>query len=273
MRAAVLALLIGGCASSEPSVAEPSVAKVAESPPSAPAPDAEPKGDPITVVGVIHEDGTRICDEKGNEQWIDKYFQVGFTQLIIDGSVEAEVKGLHRRPVVVRGHVQNPPPGPTPPSGAECPIYQMRSDWVVTAEGVRIPRGTRAAPGVAVQEVRLFEGLEATHANDKDIRVELTNTLGVPLTEDQKVTAHYEGCFGKPGTHVETKTHKSPLPPGNATSWVFPKFIEDPEGRRGRRLYRLASIQLETKGDNLAFDFDAALHELGLDGITCPRKG
>jgi hypothetical protein len=233
--------------------------------------DTQPSGDTITVVGVIHQDGRRICDGRGNEEWVDLYYLAGFTPLVLDDAMTRAVAALHKRPVIVEGHVQSPPATEPVPNAAECPQYQARSDWVFTSEGVRIPRGTRAAEGVAAERVRAFEGLRVARAGAK-LQLWLTNPFDVPLAEKLAITVHYEGCFGKPGTDAQTSVRDAALAPGQVWHVEAPALLEDPQQPRGRQMFRADSIEVRAAGEGIAFDFDAALHELGLPGVQCPDR-
>jgi hypothetical protein len=232
--------------------------------------EAQPKGEAITVVGVIHQDGQRVCDGRGHEQWVDLRYEVGFTPLVVDDARTQDVAPLHKRAAIVFGHIQEPPPLHPVPSTGECPLYQMRSDWVVTAEGIRIPRGARAAVGVAVERVVPFEGLAVERAGET-LKLALTNAFEVPLADKLTLTLHYEGCFGKPGSAVRSEIRDGELAPGDTWRVELPAFVEDPAGPDGRQLFRADSIELRAEGKGVAFDFDAGFHEIGAQGIECPR--
>ena len=260
-------LLLCACASAE----KPEAAPVEAAPV---VPDsvieAEPKGHPITVVGVIHQDGQRICDGRGHEQWVDLRYEIGFTPLVIDEARTGDLATLHKRAAIVFGRVQEPPPSDPVPSTGECPLYQMRSDWMVTADGIRISRGVRAAEGVAVERIVPFEGLVVKRAGDT-LELALTNAFEVPLADDLTLTRHYEGCFGKPGSAMRSEIREGELAPGDTWRVQLPAFVQDPEGPDGRQLFRADSIELRAEGKGVAFDFDAGFHEIGAPGVECPR--
>lgn len=260
-------LLVCACASAEKPEAAPVEAKpvVPDS-----VVEAQPKGEAIIAVGVIHQDGQRICDGRGHEQWVDLRYEVGFTPLVVDEGRTQDVSQLHKRAAIVFGHVQEPPPANPVPSTGECPLYQMRSDWVVTAEGIRIPRGSRAAVGIAVERIVPFEGLAIERAGDT-LKLALTNALEVPLADKITLTLHYEGCFGKPGSTVRSEIRDGELAPGDTWRVELPAFVEDPTGPDGRQLFRADSIELHAEGKGVAFDFDAGFHEIGAEGVPCPR--
>ena len=268
----VLALALVACVSKvepETKQAEPMQAESPAVVPDAVA-ESQPSGEAITVVGVIHQDGQRICDGRGNEEWVDLYYLAGFTPLVLDDAMTRAVAALHRRPVIVEGHVQSPPPTDPVPNAGECPQYQARSDWVFTSEGVRIPRGPRAAEGVAATRVVPFEGLKVARAG-ATLQAWLTNSFEVPLTK-LAITVHYEGCFGKPGSDERTSLRDEPLPPGQAWHVEAPAILEDPQGPPGRQLFRADSVEVRAAAEGIAFDFDAAFHELGLPGVQCPDR-
>jgi hypothetical protein len=225
----------------------------------------------LTVVGVIHQDGQRVCDARGHETWVDLHYVVGFTPLVLEEATSPAVAALHRRPAIVVGRVQAPPSSTAVPSAGECPAYQMRSDWVLTAEGVRIPRGPRAAEGVAVERAAPFEGLKVARAGDM-LTLALTNPFDVPLEGELVLTVHYEGCFGKPGADVRSSTRPDPLPPGETWQVEAPALLHDAAGQPGRQLFRAHSIEVRAAGKGIAFDLDAAFHELGAQGVACPRE-
>jgi hypothetical protein len=270
MRRSLLAALVCACACA--STTEKPEAAPVEAKPVVPdsVMEAQPKGEAITVVGVIHQDGQRVCDGRGHEQWIDLHYEVGFTPLVVDDARAREVEPLHKRAAIVFGHVQAPPPANPVPSGGECPLYQMRSDWVVTAEGIRIPRGARAAEGIAVERIVPFEGLAVERAGDT-LKFALTNALEVPLADKLTLTLHYEGCFGKPGSTMRSQIREGELAPGDTWRAELPAFVHDPEGQDGRQVFRADSIELRAEGKGVAFDFDAGFHEIGAEGVPCPR--
>jgi hypothetical protein len=264
---------IAACASTaEPVPSQQAAAAPASKPmvPDGVAP-AEPDAARLTVVGVIHQDGQRICDARGHETWVDLHYVVGFTPLVLDEATSPAVAALHRRPANVVGRVQALPPSAAVPSGGECPVHQMRSDWVLTAEGVRIPRGPRAAEGVGVLRVAPFEGLQVARAGDT-LTLALTNPFDVPLEGELVLTVHYEGCFGKPGADVRSSTRPDPLPPGETWQVEAPALVHDAAGQPGRQVFRADSIEVRAAGNGIVFDFDAAFHELGAQGVACPRE-
>ncbi len=268
----LIALGLVGCASK----VAPAPAQAEATPSEAPAtvPDgiapSDPLADPITVVGVIHKDGQRICDARGIETWVNLYYLAGFTPLVLDDATRRDVEALYRRPAIVFGHVTAPPQPDPVPGGGECPIYQMRSDWVITAEGMRIPRGTRAAEAVAVERVAPFDGLHVDLRNAM-LQISLTNPFEVPL-EGLIITVNYEGCFGKPSSDARTTPHARALPPGETWRTEAPLFIEDPDAPTGRQVYNSSSIEVRARGQDIAFDFDATFHEIGVPSVSCPKR-
>lgn len=224
------------------------------------------------LVGELVEDGVQRCLADYKHDWVNLYHSVGFTPLKPAAGVD--LKPLEGALVVVEGHVDPAGLGRMAPVKHEgpCPMMQMRSDWVQTKSGMRVNRpgmGTVAGAFVAKQVSR-WDGLKVTRKGDV-LSVSLRNTFAVPLS-DVRVTLHYEGCYGKPGSTSETVTAAT-LAPGKALSGTFGAFKELGEHPSGRQLHAASSIQVRVGSDVVAFDFDYDVSSAGVDVSCKERKG
>ena len=217
-----------------------------------PAPEEAAVVEPTDVLlGVVHRDGVKACREGAWEiEWHHLFWEAGFVPLVGD---DAAIEPHHGKPVLVRGRPADASPHsrPLPPgyTSDRCPIPQMRSDMVESPDGMRLRRHERPLDAFEVASIEPFTGLAVTRDGDRAV-LKLTNTLGTALSEVELV-AHYEGCYGKPGT----KTVRAGV------------AALDPDAS----FYRLFSVELRAKGDRVWFDFDARLSELGAEPIQCPE--
>ncbi len=226
------------------------------------------------LVGVVHAAGTRVCDAAGNERWINRHQQIGFTRV-----TSAKPLPAGSVPVVAHGRpLAEAPIGtePMPDDAAPCPQAQMRDDWVETPEGMRVRRG--GGPGLAafaVDRVVPFAGLTATLEGDDALRVRFENTLDRTLEPPVEIIVHYEGCYGKPGATSRAFPNPGGLVPGAAVEETLPTF-DYRERVRGRGVddtarHRASSIEVRAKGANVHFDFDVDLDALGVK-VECDER-
>ncbi len=264
-RLAMWGLLAASCTSAPSAPDAPAPAAVR-------TPDREPVADPqeelSVLIGIVHDAGDLHCDPQtpDESQWVNPYFQVGFTALKLAGEVAPEISAHVRKPVILHGR-------PTAASVLErrvehdatsCVQYQMRSDMVRAPEGIRILRDTAMSANFEPQRVTEFGALEVSGAGES-LKFALTNPLHVPLTAPLEVVLHYEGCFGKPGARTVSKSRSGTFESGAIWRFDAPRILED-----GRK-YRLASAQIIYSDPKVHFDFDAQLSELGVEGVACPR--
>ena len=251
-------------------------ARADATPPAAPAARASAARDgaPVRVLGVLSRQHRRVCKPpRGDESWVDPRLEVGFVPLV--GNVE-RFAGLVGKLVVVEGTRAEPSAAPAADDEEICPLYQMRSDMVVTKGGMRLRRARSAAvaalPALRVTSVREYRGLSVSRDGDR-ITVELRNELGAALSQ-LAVTVHYEGCRGKPGADARTE-RVATLAPGATARLSFPALLDTPDrsdGRSGgrpdsRRPYAAHSVQLDGDGPVL-FDADVA----SVAGVRCPER-
>jgi len=272
--AAAFVIAALGCSKDAPEPAPQRSVETERPPAEASRPKAVAAG--AVLVGVVHEDGLHVCGANYKESWINKFRQVGFVRAVATPELDAELKAQMGKPVVARGRVTDRIPEGTeqPPAEiGECPQYQMRSDWVVTAGGMRIQRSpSPALPAFEVARVEPFDGLRA-EIDGTELKVELTNTLGVALANPVEVIVHYEGCYGKPGTEYRRLFGKQGLAPGEKLSGAVPLITEadrvpgNPRATRGHSAY---SIEVRAKGADVYFDLDVSVHALGAD-VKCPQ--
>ncbi len=238
----------------------------------------KPKLPEAVLVGTVARAGDQVCPKAGEDRWINVHYQVGFVPVIVSDADRAGLDALRGKLAVVYGQVadKGPPRDEQPPADAvECPPEQWRSDWVRGPDGVRMRRSD--GPGIAafaVERVEPFTGLSAG-IDGNGITVELQNMLKQPLAAPVELVAHYEGCYGKPGTRTETATAEGGLVTGERLSFSFPTMTTDHDdprlgGRRGKGEHAAHSIEIRASGKNVYFDADVPLSVYGI-AVDCPK--
>lgn len=260
-------MVLAACTKVEPSAVDP--------PAPAKAPEvAAPEGEGLELVGMVHEGGVRTCDASGKEFWGDSYWAVGFTPVVHDDALGERLASLEGRIVRVEGVVTEAAPtihgGQPPPSDAmPCPELQMRFDWELWPKRIRSRRGDE--PDVGTLHLRAVEPIEPLQARvDADAVVfGLTNPLSAPI-RDAKLIAHYEGCYGKPGTASQPRPLGT-LEPGASVGDISVPRIEQHEGPRGHD-HRLSAVRVRGEVDGAALDLDVPVSSLGVT-VECPDDG
>lgn len=256
--------------------------KVEPSPVDPPAPAAPqtseaqpvPSGDRIVVVGMVHEGGARSCDEAGNESWHSLYWAVGFTPVVHGDGVGKTLASLEGRIVRAEGVRTNADVtlhgGDAPPqSGMLCPMMQMRSDWELWPHGMRSRRGDE--PGIGGIHVTAVDAIEPFRARVRgdEVHFGVTNPFDAPI-RDATLIAHYEGCYGKPGTASERRPLGTSESGASLDDIPVPR-IERHDGPRGRD-HRLSAVRLRGEVEGGVLDLDVPVSSLGVT-VECPGKG
>ena len=86
---------------------------------------------------------------------------------------------------------------------------------------------------------------------------------------DVVLWTHYEGCFGKPGTHAED-TAVGELGVGAQASARVPMLSRRSGSPDGRHEFRAYSVRLEARGEGVVIDLDVPFDRLGVE-IECPN--
>ena len=264
-------LALASCTKVESSPADP---PAPPTPSAVSEPDAAPEGDGTVLLGMVHEGGVRTCDESGNESWSGLYWAVGFTPVVHDENVGKALASLEGRVVRVEGVVTESDAtvhgGAAPPSsGMLCPMMQMRSDWELWPNGIRSRRGDE--PEVGTLHLRSVEAVEPLKArvDGDEVVFTLTNPLDAAI-RDATLIAHYEGCYGKPGTASERRPLGT-IEAGATLDDIPVPRIETHEGPRGRN-HRLSAVLVRGDVDGAVLDLDVPVSSLGVT-VECPRKG
>lgn len=271
-------ILAGGCTPSEELAEQP------QAPASTPAPAPAPvEAEPTPVVharerefffGYVSQTGVEHCPEGATTTWLDLRSTLGFIP----------TSGLSLEPWLGKVVLAKGEAGPRPPAPAiepaPCPIMQMRSDWRTSPRGIRIDRGGH--PDIEAFVVASVDALPLEVVVEADeLVVTFTNPLPFALAE-LGFTAHYEGCYGKPGSK-HLGVDDQPLAPGESRSERFPVVAEDasegpaPERKGGTeaRRHLAHSIQLvgepEPGSPPLHIDLEAPLDAFGI-AIECPDQ-
>lgn len=221
------------------------------------------------VVGELLEGGHKVCRANGEVTWHARYPMVGFTPLEVADGGEAR---LYRgRVVVAEGELTGASdverPADLPEDEGECPIMQMRSDWVEAVGGVRMLRDGMGGRGVfRATRLRVWDGLVVT-ARGGEIAARVTNTFADETLADVDLIVHYEGCYGKPGTQARAAS-AARLSPGDTLEHRFPLVVRG-EGRRGEASFVASSVQVRARPGATAFDLDVGLSRWGIEA-RCP---
>ncbi len=274
-------LLVTACASHEPPPAEPT------EPPIEPAADplaaviADGKapwlwrgdeGDPTPtsyLLGVVGQRGISHCPDGGyDRQWLALRPTIG--RVGVSGPDDSVLDPVMDTPVLAIGQSTTAPPRQAPSIKPEmCGAMQMRSDWYETPRGMQIEREPR--PRIShfeMSAVRPLHELQVQPDGDH-IVVTMLNPVPVPL-HDVKLHVHYEGCFGKPGSTIET-TDVGTLAIGAKISARVPRLVDRAKAQPGRRSFRAFSVQLVAEGDRVFVDLDARLGAFGVEN-DCPDR-
>ncbi|MCB9672281.1 MAG: hypothetical protein H6736_04050 [Alphaproteobacteria bacterium] len=231
---------------------------------------------PHTLVGVIERHGTKACKPGAWDiEFHAQHWQAGWVDLVVDDALVADHKGqimeLSGARTTERPVTEPIPDGLSPDN---CPIPQMRSDMVESVDRMRYRRGDEPdLPAFKAFGAKPFEGLVAEPSKD-GTKLVFRNTLGVTL-EDVALQAHYEGCYGKPGSQRRKATAKS-LAPGESLTLEAPLLLlEDEKGpdRKGGRShnYALAAILVSAVGPSTWVTIDIGASRLGIQVPDCPR--
>lgn len=263
-----VALLLAGCSPVDPKPSPKAPAEPVE--PHEQAAVSMPK---ITLVGVLHEGGTQLCSEPYEVHWVDRTWAVGFVPLVHDPAHHDSIAKLEGSVVKVFGVATDAPTtihegDPRPEKTVMCGELQMRSDWELWPKGTRARRDD--GPDLAKLRVESIEVVEpfggALH--DDDVWFSVTNPFEREV-KDATLVAHYEGCYGKPGTAVERRPLGT-LEAGATLEDIPVPQISMRKMARGQA-HRLDSVQLIGTVEGGAFDLDVQIDTLGID-VTCPKR-
>ncbi|MFT7623944.1 MAG: hypothetical protein ACI9WU_003130, partial [Myxococcota bacterium] len=158
------------------------------------APPKDAHAQTVSLAGLLTQQGQKQCLEKWEVKWVDPHWQVGFTRLT---GTAGNLQRLDGKPVLVTGTVDADFTPPLVKHLGECPIPQMRSDWVESRSGMRIRR--TGGSGISrLKQVQVRELTELKVRLDGDeVVVEFANPID-HMMEKLTIRLHYEGCYGKP---------------------------------------------------------------------------
>jgi hypothetical protein len=263
-------------APAEPAKAEPAKAEPAKAEPGDGTAwhwrgEAGPSAKPTYLLGLMGQSGIEHCPGGGFERtWLSVRPMVG--RVSVSGPADAVLEPLMDRAVLALGQPGDPPPRTASPEPAPkvepCLPAQMRSDWQSTPRGLLIERdGAPSLPHLRLEAIRPLHELAARQDGDHLV-ITLQNPVPVALT-GVELRAHYEGCFGKPGSTVET-TAIGELGVGAQASARVPMLLERSGAPPSRAEFRAYSIQLRGQGDGVVIDLDVPFDSLGVP-VKCPR--
>ena len=226
-----------------------------------------------TLVGVVHEGGTRLCTDPHKVHWVERTWAVGFVPLVHEPGLSEAIAKLEGRVVKVSGVATDEPTtvhegDPRPKETVMCGGAQMRSDWELWPDGIRVHRGEGPdLTAFRIEAIEVVEPLRAALRGD-EVFLSVTNPFEHEL-ENATLVAHYEGCYGKPGTASERRPLGA-IQPGATLEDVPVPQLKTRETSRGQD-HRLDSVQLIASVAQGALDLDVDLDALGLN-VECPKR-
>lgn len=270
-----LALLALACTPSEDTAEQPEAAEPTKSAPveAEPTP-VEPIAGDEWFIGFVSQTGIEHCGEEFEPEWLAVRSTLGFIP-----TSGASLDAWMAKPVLATGQAIADPKLylELDVEPKDCPMAQMRGDWVGSPRGTRIDR--RNHPAIEhffVSSAEPLTSLKVTREGD-ELVVEIANPLPFALAELGMVV-HYEGCYGKPGSTLESSETK-PLAVGEARIERFPIIAEQtppPGERKGGpmpRVHLAHSLELSAKpvadAPTLHVDFDMPFGAVGID-LDCP---
>ncbi len=215
----------------------------------------------VTLVSFLTEQATPLCIDGGKTVWVEPRFELGF--------IPVAASAVPLSPLVNKAVIATGIPNRTalsvrdfPGNQGPCDVAQMRSDWVVGRDGMRVRRnGGNRMLTFDVSELGLYEGLSVAVNNER-----VTVRLRSPVAGSHPVRAaiHYEGCMGKPGTLAEGKDVT--ISDATATAVSFPTRKTESSG-----VYHAAALTLSGGDDRVQFDLDVPLRFLlSTPAPACP---
>ncbi|TVQ90004.1 MAG: hypothetical protein EA397_13680 [Deltaproteobacteria bacterium] len=217
------------------------------------------------LVGVVTPQGTRQCDGSPEGSWVHPRHEIGFVRAL--GTTD--LSPFEGRAVMVTGRRELSPESlPSVQHTGPCPIpMQMRSDWVEGPSGIRVKRRAPPFEAFRVRSVEPFDALTARVEGER-LHLALANPMGEPLDEI-RMTVHYEGCFGKPGSQTREIAHGA-LSAGATAEVDAPIHLHDDDAPTGRADYRAFSVRLDARADGLTFDLELTLPTLSVS-VECAQ--
>lgn len=268
-----MALLLAGCSPVDP---KPAPKAPAEPTPAEPTPVAEDPAIEVprtTLVGVLHEGGTRLCAESYEAVWVERTWAVGFVPLVHESGLSDTIAKLEGSVVKVSGTATNESPtvhggDPAPETTVICGEVQMRSDWELWPKGTRARRGD--GPDLAKLRIDAIEVAQPFRGalREDEVWFSVTNPFEYEL-QDATLVAHYEGCYGKPG-HMAQRRPLGRIKAGATLEDIPVPQIAMRKMARGQD-HRLDSVQLTATVESGALDLDVQIDTLGFD-VECPKR-
>jgi len=221
---------------------------------------------PTILVGMLSLQGDRQCDGTPTGKWINQHHEVGYVHLIPGKHKLGRFENL---PVILTGRPVESFRKPVVRHMGACPpLMQMRSDWTLGMQGMRVQRSPGPGfPAFKVQSIRPWTGASITRKGDKII-VRLRNELGVDLRH-LTLRLHYEGCYGKPGTTARSES-RPVVRQGKEVTATFATLAHKTRGG-SKRTFSASSLTLSGQTAGVSLDFNWSLRLAGA-GVACPTR-
>ncbi len=251
------------------------------------------KDDEFVVIGSLGRRGVPSCtrQEPYEPQWANITWRVGDVLLTPPAGVDPSTV-TKNRVVVARGIAPKAAAAKTETadpeelnagdgrSPANCMPMQMRDDWISTPDGIVVRRGG-LAPVAAIEASSLSEwkGISFTASDDGTTgTVKLTDDMGRAAI-GLEITAHYEGCYGKPGSTSQRAVVD--LLANASVESTFPLYVDDDakalgatdsDAASGGRIYRLSTLQVSGGEAPIHYAVDVSTAALGVP-VECKERG
>ena len=156
------------------------------------------RADSTLLVGKLTRQHLKACGKDHKERWVAPHLQVGFIRVV--PSVGLRLAPLVGKIVAVSGKALASPTLAPPAhlSLENCPVRQMRSDWVEAKGGTRV-KGPRPGQLGRVEELYAEQATAVKllwlDRRGKMVRVRVRNGFKVPL-KGLALHARYERCIG-----------------------------------------------------------------------------
>jgi len=240
----------------------------------------------VVLIGRLRREGISSCTEEDRytRTWTNVSYFIGMVGLALPAKLD--VRALKPGALVVaRGRLsrQDEPfealrlEDPPLPKGAKpelCGPYQMRDDWRETPDGI-----VRSEPDLApfgrsalrVETLEAWAGLSTRVLEERPDEVQITlKGTGAVAIPEVEITAHYEGCYGKPGAREASSKFALPVA-GNATV-VFPLLAEEPPGQQNLQQHALDSLRVVGAAQGVHFALSVPVQDLGIESACVERE-
>ena len=229
-----------------------------------------------TFVGKLTKQALKHCEKSkngayGDTKWKHWHWEWGFHWILNEEKLD--LKPFENHLVVIKGALVPNFQKPKTTHSFDCPMMQMRSDWREGPNGIRLHRHPpKGAPSeshaIQIKSISGFPPLQEKW-DEENVTITFANPLSSSL-ENVTVTAHYEGCYGKPGVMTETKTISS-LAQNEKKSFTLATGKENKNPKSRRRYHYLTRVFVQSLSDKVYVNFSQSLKSLQWRKTACGK--